>query len=149
MPPFKKKLTEKQESEVFEKATNGARTADLMEEYGVSRSVIQRIKYNPKRLAKAEISLDAHQRFARIRIHKGAMKGVEKEHEILDREVPEGDKGTSLLYLQHQVATGFMDRDGLKAPDKSEQKLEIAFSDGIVDVGMPDDPGEPGWPGEP
>lgn len=148
MPPFKKKLTEKQESEVFEKATNGVRTVDLMEEYGVSRSVIQRIKYNPKRLAKAEIALDAHQRFARIRIHKGAMKGVEKEHEILDREVPEGDKGTSLLYLQHQVATGFMDRDGLKAPDKSEQKIDITFSDGF-DVGMPDDAGEPGEEGQP
>ena len=72
------------------------------------------------------------------------MKGIEKEHEILDREVPEGDKGTSLLYLQHQVATSMMDRDGLKAPDKSEQKLEIMFGTDGPDLGMPEESGAVG-----
>lgn len=142
------KLNGQQKAEIFEKATKGARTCDLMEEYGVSRTTIQKIKYDPKRLEKAEKRLNAHQRFARIRIHDGAMKGVEKEHEILGMKIPEGEKDNGLLYLQHQVATSFMDRDGLKAPDKSEQRLEISFSDGLVDVGMPGENAEDTESGE-
>lgn len=138
MAPFEAKLTEATRAAIFERAANGARSADLAKEYGVSERTICKIKFDPKRITKYEKMMDAHQRFARIRIHRGAMKGVEKEHEILDREVPDGVKGTNLLYLQHQVATSFMDRDGLKAPDKSEQKLEITFGDGI-ETGMPEE----------
>ena len=124
---------------IFDEALEGAKTSALAKEYGVAERTISKIKYDPKRLEKCEKTLTAHQRFARLRIHKGAMKGVEKEHEILEREVPEGVKGTSLLYLQHQVATSFMDRDGLKAPDKSEQRMEVVFSGGDLDVGMPEE----------
>ena len=139
MAPFEKKLTEAMKAAIFEKAANGAKSSDLAKEYGVCDRTICKIKYDPKRIEKYEKKMNAHQRFAKIRIHKGAMKGVEKEHEILDRDVPDGDKGTSLLYLQHQVATSFMDRDGLKAPDKSEQRMEVVFSGGDLDVGMPEE----------
>ena len=123
MAAFEPKLTETMKARIFDEALKGAKTSALAKEYGVAERTISKIKYDPKRLEKCEKTLTAHQRFARLRIHKGAMKGVEKEHEILDREVPEGEKGTSLLYLQHQVATSFMDRDGLKAPDESEQRM--------------------------
>lgn len=142
MAKFQPKLTEYQKAAIFEKCLKGARTVDLAKEYDVNVSTIQAIKYDKNRLEKAQASVDAHQMFAKLRIHEGAMKGIEKEHEILDREVPDGDKGTSLLYLQHQVATGMMDRDGLKAPDKSESKIEISFGDGEeggVSLGMPED----------
>lgn len=139
MANFEQKLTEAMKAAIFEKAANGARSADLAKEYSVCERTICKIKYDPKRIGKYEKKMDAHQRFAKIRIHKGAMKGVEKEHEILDRDVPDGEKGTSLLYLQHQVATSFMDRDGLKAPDKSEQRMEVVFSGGDLDVGMPEE----------
>ena len=138
---FEPKLTEKQRQEIFNKALDGAKTCDLAEEYNVCRQTIVDIKYDIKRIEKAEKQVDRRQRHAKLRIHKGAMKGVEKEHEILDREVPDGEKGTSLLYLQHQVATSFMDRDGLKAPDKSEQKLEITFGADGPDLGMPEESG--------
>ena len=136
---FERKLSETQKAQIFEKAVKGARTKDLAEEYGVCSKTIAEIKYDPKRLTKYEKRLDAHQRFHRIRIHEGASKGIEKEHEILEREVPDGAKGVSLLYLQHQVASSLMDRDGLKAPDKSEQKIELTFSDEGFNVGMPDE----------
>ena len=136
---FEPKLTETMKARIFDEALKGAKTSALAKEYGVAERTISKIKYDPKRLEKCEKTLTAHQRFARLRIHKGAMKGVEKEHEILDRDVPEGEKGTSLLYLQHQVATSFMDRDGLKAPDKSEQRMEVVFSGGDLDVGMPEE----------
>ena len=138
---FEPKLTETMKARIFDEALKGAKTSALAKEYGVAERTISKIKYDPKRLEKCEKTLTAHQRFAKLRIHKGAMKGVEKEHEILDREVPEGEKGTSLLYLQHQVATSFMDRDGLKAPDKSEQRMEVVFSGGGLDVGMPEEDG--------
>ena len=136
---FEPKLTETMKARIFDEALKGAKTSALAKEYGVAERTISKIKYDPKRLEKCEKTLTAHQRFAKLRIHKGAMKGVEKEHEILDRDVPEGEKGTSLLYLQHQVATSFMDRDGLKAPDKSEQRMEVVFSGGDLDVGMPEE----------
>ena len=139
MAAFEPKLTETMKARIFDEALKGAKTSALAKEYGVAERTISKIKYDPKRLERCEKTLTAHQRFARLRIHKGAMKGVEKEHEILDREVPEGEKGTSLLYLQHQVATSFMDRDGLKAPDKSEQRMEVVFSGGDLDVGMPEE----------
>ena len=139
MAAFEPKLTETMKARIFDEALKGAKTSALAKEYGVAERTISKIKYDPKRLEKCEKTLTAHQRFARLRIHKGAMKGVEKEHEILDRDVPEGEKGTSLLYLQHQVATSFMDRDGLKAPDKSEQRMEVVFSGGDLDVGMPEE----------
>lgn len=138
---FEPKLTETMKARIFDEALKGAKTSALAKEYGVAERTISKIKYDPKRLEKCEKTLTAHQRFARLRIHKGAMKGVEKEHEILEREVPEGVKGTNLLYLQHQVATSFMDRDGLKAPDKSEQRMEVVFSGGGLDVGMPEEDG--------
>lgn len=138
---FEPKLTETMKARIFDEALKGAKTSALAKEYGVAERTISKIKYDPKRLEKCEKTLTAHQRFARLRIHKGAMKGVEKEHEILDRDVPEGEKGTSLLYLQHQVATSFMDRDGLKAPDKSEQRMEVVFTGGGLDVGMPEEDG--------
>ena len=141
MAAFEPKLTETMKARIFDEALKGAKTSSLAKEYGVAERTISKIKYDPKRLAKCEKTLTAHQRFARLRIHKGAMKGVEKEHEILDRDVPEGEKGTSLLYLQHQVAASFMDRDGLKAPDKSEQRMEVVFSGGGLDVGMPEEDG--------
>lgn len=140
---FEPKLTEYQRAAIFEKCLKGAKTVDLAKEYDVSETTIRVIKYDKKRLAAAQASVDAHQMFARLRIHEGALKGIEKEHEILDREVPEGDKGTSLLYLQHQVAAGMMDRDGLKAPDKSEQKLEISFGCDGPDLGMPEENAQP------
>ena len=136
---FEPKLTETMKARIFDEALKGAKTSALAKEYGVAERTISKIKYDPKRLERCEKTLTAHQRFAKLRIHKGAMKGVEKEHEILDRDVPEGEKGTSLLYLQHQVATSFMDRDGLKAPDKSEQRMEVVFSGGDLDVGMPEE----------
>ena len=139
MAAFEPKLTEAMKARIFDEALKGAKTSALAKEYGVAERTISKIKYDPKRLERCEKTLTAHQRFAKLRIHKGAMKGVEKEHEILDREVPEGEKGTSLLYLQHQVATSFMDRDGLKAPDKSEQRMEVVFSGGDLDVGMPEE----------
>ena len=139
MAAFEPKLTETMKARIFDEALKGAKTSALAKEYGVAERTISKIKYDPKRLEKCEKTLTAHQRFAKLRIHKGAMKGVEKEHEILDRDVPEGEKGTSLLYLQHQVATSFMDRDGLKAPDKSEQRMEVVFSGGDLDVGMPEE----------
>ena len=139
MAAFEPKLTETMKARIFDEALKGAKTSALAKEYGVAERTISKIKYDPKRLERCEKTLTAHQRFAKLRIHKGAMKGVEKEHEILDRDVPEGEKGTSLLYLQHQVATSFMDRDGLKAPDKSEQRMEVVFSDGDLDVGMPEE----------
>ena len=139
MAAFEPKLTETMKARIFDEALKGAKTSALAKEYGVAERTISKIKYDPKRLERCEKTLTAHQRFARLRIHKGAMKGVEKEHEILDREVPEGEKGTSLLYLQHQVATSFMDRDGLKAPDKSEQRMEVVFSGGDLNVGMPEE----------
>lgn len=139
MAAFEPKLTETMKARIFDEALKGAKTSALAKEYGVAERTISKIKYDPKRLERCEKTLTAHQRFAKLRIHKGAMKGVEKEHEILDREVPEGEKGTSLLYLQHQVATSFMDRDGLKAPDKSEQRMEVVFSSGDLDVGMPEE----------
>lgn len=138
---FEPKLTETMKARIFDEALKGAKTSALAKEYGVAERTISKIKYDPKRLERCEKTLTAHQRFARLRIHKGAMKGVEKEHEILDRDVPEGEKGTSLLYLQHQVASSFMDRDGLKAPDKSEQRMEVVFSGGGLDVGMPEEDG--------
>lgn len=141
MAAFEPKLTETMKARIFDEALKGAKTSALAKEYGVAERTISKIKYDPKRLERCEKTLTAHQRFAKLRIHKGAMKGVEKEHEILDREVPEGEKGTSLLYLQHQVATSFMDRDGLKAPDKSEQRMEVVFSGGGLDVGMPEEDG--------
>lgn len=136
---FKSKLTEEQKATIFKKAMNGARTIDLAKEYHVSDDLIRRVKYDPVRIAAAEKMIDAHHRFLRLRIHYGAQKGVEKEHEILDREVPDGEKGTSLLYLQHQVASQMMDRDGLKAPEKSEQKVEIVFSSDGFEPGMPEE----------
>ena len=139
MAAFEPKLTETMKARIFDEALKGAKTSALAKEYGVAERTISKIKYDPKRLERCEKTLTAHQRFARLRIHKGAMKGVEKEHEILDRDVPDGDKGTSLLYLQHQVATSFMDRDGLKAPDKSEQRMEVVFSGGDLNVGMPEE----------
>ena len=139
MAAFEPQLTETMKARIFDEALKGAKTSALAKEYGVAERTISKIKYDPKRLERCEKTLTAHQRFAKLRIHKGAMKGVEKEHEILDREVPEGEKGTSLLYLQHQVATSFMDRDGLKAPDKSEQRMEVVFSGGDLDVGMPEE----------
>ena len=139
MAAFEPKLTETMKARIFDEALKGAKTSALAKEYGVAERTISKIKYDPKRLERCEKTLTAHQRFAKLRVHKGAMKGVEKEHEILDRDVPEGEKGTSLLYLQHQVATSFMDRDGLKAPDKSEQRMEVVFSGGDLDVGMPEE----------
>ena len=139
MAAFEPKLTETMKARIFDEALKGAKTSALAKKYGVAERTISKIKYDPKRLERCEKTLTAHQRFAKLRIHKGAMKGVEKEHEILDRDVPEGEKGTSLLYLQHQVATSFMDRDGLKAPDKSEQRMEVVFSGGDLDVGMPEE----------
>ena len=139
MAAFEPKLTETMKARIFDEALKGAKTSALAKEYGVAERTISKIKYDPKRLERCEKTLTAHQRFAKLRIHKGAMKGVEKEHEILDRDVPEGEKGTSLLYLQHQVATSFMDRDGLKAPDKSEQRMEVVFSGGDLNVGMPEE----------
>lgn len=136
---FERKLSEAQKAQIFQKLIKGARTKDICAEYNISHDLVSSIKYDPKRLAAYEKHLDAHQRFHRIRIHEGASKGIEKEHEILEREVPEGAKGVSLLYLQHQVASSMMDRDGLKAPDKSEQKIELSFSDEGFDVGMPDE----------
>lgn len=141
MAAFEPKLTETMKARIFDEALKGAKTSALAKEYGVAERTISKIKYDPKRLEKCEKTMTAHQRFARLRIHKGAMKGVEKEHEILDRDVPEGEKGTSLLYLQHQVAASFMDRDGLKAPDKSEQRMDVVFSGGGLDVGMPEEDG--------
>lgn len=141
MAAFEPKLTKTMKARIFDEALKGAKTSALAKEYGVAERTISKIKYDPKRLERCEKTLTAHQRFARLRIHKGAMKGVEKEHEILDRDVPEGEKGTSLLYLQHQVAASFMDRDGLKAPDKSEQRMEVVFSGGGLDVGMPEEDG--------
>lgn len=133
------KLTKEQKKEIFERALNGERTCDLAREYGVAKNTISKIKYDETMLTNAEKLVDKHHRYIRLRIHKGAMKGVEKEHEILDREVPDGDKGTSLLYLQHQVASGLMDRDGLKAKNDDSQKIEISFTGGDFDVGMPEE----------
>ena len=137
--PFKRKLTQKQKADIFNKAVRGARTVDLAKEYGVSKDLIEDIKYDPKRIQAAKEKLDAHQEFMRLRIHDGANKGIEKEHEILDRKVPAGAKGVGLLYLQHQVATSFMDRDGLKAPDKLDQRFEFVFNNGNDELGMPDE----------
>ena len=139
---FDPKLTPTQRAEIFERCLKGEKTSVLATEYGVNKGTITRIKYDPKRLAAAEKRVSAHQQFARLRINAGAMKGIEKEHEILEREVPDGAKGVSLLYLQHQVASSLMDRDGLKAPDKSEQKVEIAFSGGDFETGMPEESAE-------
>lgn len=136
-----RKLSEEQKAIIFRKTLQGEKTADLAREYNVSTKTIRKIKYDPRRLDKAEKAVEARQRFARLRIHDGAMKGIEKEHEILDREVPSGEKGTGLLYLQHQVATGMMDRDGLRAPEKSDQRLEIVFGCDGPDLGMPDENG--------
>lgn len=136
---FQPKLTKEQRKEIFERTLNGERVCDLAREYGVAKSTISEIKYNDEMLKRAEKAVDKRQRFIRLRIHKGAMKGVEKEHEILDREVPDGEKGTSLLYLQHQVASGLMDRDGLKAKSDDSQRIEISFTGGDFDVGMPED----------
>lgn len=137
-PRFLPKLTEDQKKLIFERLCKGESTKALAEEFGVCTKTISKIKYDKKRLQRAMDMLDAHLMFAKIRIHDGAMKGVEKEHEILDREVPDGDKGTSLLYLQHQVATGLMDRDGMKAVDKSETKAVIVFGEDDIPMGMPE-----------
>lgn len=131
------KLTETQRADIFRRALNGERTCDLAEEYGVCTDTIQSVKYDPKRLERAEQKLSARQQFSRLRIRMGAEKGLEKEHEILDRPVPNGKEGVSLLYLQHQAAISFMDRDGLRAPEKVESTHEIVFSSGGVDLGMP------------
>lgn len=142
MALFEPKLTKEQRQEIFNRALDGEQTKVLAKEFNVCNKTIAKIKYDPKLLDQAEKRIDRHQKFARLRIHKAAMKGVEKEHEILDREVPEGEKGTSLLYLQHQVASSMMDRDGLKAPEKNESKIEIVFGDGdesSVPLGMPSD----------
>lgn len=139
---FERKLTELQKRDIFRRTLEGEGTTALAKEFGVSRTLIQRIKYDPKRLKEAEASMNAHQTYAKLRIHAAAMKGVEKEHEILDREVPEGEKGTSLLYLQHQVASSMMDRDGMKAAEKAENRLEISFAGGDIPAGMPPQVGE-------
>lgn len=134
---FTPKLTACQEREMFKKLVKGASTKEMAQEYGVSENTVRRVKYSPKRLAEAEKSMDAHQRFLKLRIHEGAIKGVKKEHEILDREVPEGAKGTSLLYLQHQVAHALMDRDGLKPKTVADSNINITFGGQDVEVGMP------------
>lgn len=137
-PRFLPKLTSEQKEQIFQRARKGESSTVLAKEYGVTTRTISKIKYNKKRLQKELDTLDAHQMFAKLRIHDGAIKGVEKEHEILDREVPEGEKGTSLLYLQHQVASSLMDRDGLKAVDKSESKAVIVFGEDDIPMGMPE-----------
>ena len=134
---FKPKLTKCQEREMFYKLVRGASTKEMAEEYGVSENTVRRVKYSTERLTEAEKSLDAHQRFLKLRIHEGAIKGVKKEHEILDRDVPEGAKGTSLLYLQHQVAHALMDRDGLKPKTVADSNINITFGGQDVEVGMP------------
>ena len=134
---FEPKLTAVQRAQIFERALKGERVKDLANEYNVSRDTIERIKYDKKKLMKAKAAADAHMLYAQLRVHQAALKGVEKEHEILDRVVPEGEKGTSLLYLQHQVATSMMDRDGMKAVDKSETKVAISFSGEDIPLGMP------------
>lgn len=134
---FERKLTELQKRDIFRRTLDGEKTSALAKEFNVSTTLIRRIKYDPKRLREAEKSIDAHQTHARLRIHSAAMKGIEKEHEILDREVPEGEKGTGLLYLQHQVATSMMDRDGLTAVSKAENRVEISFGGDDIPLGMP------------
>ena len=139
---FKPKLTGAQRAEIFRRTLNGEKCRDLAEEFGVSDQTIRTIKYDPKRLKKAEQAMTSHQLYAKLRIHQGAMKGLEKEHEILEREVPDGEKGVGLLYLQHQVASGLMDRDGMKAAEKTEQRVEITFTDDDIPMGMPGDDDE-------
>lgn len=136
---FEAKLTEKQRDEIFKRAVDGETVRALAEEFGVSTSTVQRIKYDKKRLEKAEKVSDARMRFLRLRIQKAAMKGVEKEHEILDIEVEDGAKQVGLLNIQHQVAASMMDRAGLKAAATAENRLNITFGGGDLEAGMPDE----------
>lgn len=133
------KLTKEQRSEIFRRALNGERTCDLAKEFGVSAPTISGIKYDVKRLAAAEKKLAAKQTYNRLRIRMGASKGVEKEHEILDRAVPsEGKEAISLLYLQHQAAVDMMNRGGFKAEDKDSGGVTVVFANGSgFEPGMP------------
>lgn len=136
---FEPKLTEKQRDEIFKRALKGETVRALAAEYGVSTTLIGRIKYDKKRLEKAEKLTDARMRFLRLRVQNAAMKGVEKEHEILDIEVTDGAKQVGLLNIQHQVAASVMDRAGLKAVAATENRLNITFGGGDLDAGMPDE----------
>lgn len=145
MPKFEPKLTNDQRGEIFRRALNGERTCDLAKEFDVCEQTICRIKYDPKRLATSEKKLEARQQFNRMRILMAASKGVEKEHEILDRTVPDGKEGVSLLYLQHQVSVDVMNRSGLKAQDKDAGGVTVVFANGGgFEPGMPTEMAEDG-----
>ena len=139
MAAFEPKLTVQQRTEIFRRALKGERTCDLAKEFQVHESTITKIKYDKKRLNMAEKKLTARQQHCRLRIMMGAEKGVEKEHEILDREVPANTKeAISLMYLQHQAAVDMMNRGGLKAEDKDAGGVTVVFSGGGgFDPGMP------------
>lgn len=137
---FKPKLTGEQRAEVFRRALNGEKTCDLAREFNVSTNLISRIKYDPKRLKTAEKKMTARQLYTKLRVHMAADKGVEKEHEILDRPVPDGKEGVSLLYLQHQAAVDAMNRSGLRENGKDSGGVTVVFAN---DTGF-----EPGMPTE-
>lgn len=66
---FEPKLTASQKSDIFRRTLRGESTKALTAEYGVSESLVRKIKYDKRLLAKAEKAVDAHQRHARLRIH--------------------------------------------------------------------------------
>ena len=138
MAKFEPKLTKEQKEEIFDRCLKGESNTALAKEFGIDKSMVSKIKYDKRLLDAAEKKLTARQQFARLQIHACAEKGIDKEREILLRDVPDGKEGTSLLYLQHQVAVDAMNRSGLKAQDKDSGGVTIMFSDGVgFNPGMP------------
>lgn len=138
MANFEPKLTKEQKKEIFNRCLKGESNTALAKEFGIDKSMVTRIKYDKKLLDVADKKLTARQQFARLQIHACAEKGIEKEREILNRDVPEGKEGTSLLYLQHQVSVDMMNRSGLKAQDKDTSGVTVVFSNGGgFEPGMP------------
>lgn len=129
------KLTAAQKKEIFRRAVfDGECAAQLAEEYGVSRREIERVTHDRKRIEGERDTLEAMRELAKLRVMVSADRAVQKQLELMDRQVPE-----NMLYINQKAAADIMNRAGIKQEKRDVGKVRVVFEKGNVTFNMPEE----------
>ncbi|MDO5378766.1 MAG: hypothetical protein Q4G52_10575 [Clostridia bacterium] len=135
------RLTAAQKKEIFRRAVfDGECAEQLAEEYSVSREEIERVTHDKKRIADERDTLEAMRELAKLRVMASADRAVQKQLELMDRQVPE-----NMLYINQKAAADIMNRAGIKQEKKDVGEVRVVFKKGNVAFNMPEP--EPSAPG--
>lgn len=131
------KLTAAQKKEIFHRVVfDGECAAKMAEEYGVNQKEIYRITHDKKRIECERDTLEATRELARLRAIANADRAVQKQIELMNRQVPE-----NMLYINQNAAVDIMNRAGIKREKGDAGELRVVFGKGGLRVNMPDDGG--------